>query len=187
MCVVPKAAALPEGKQAVKPREEFPDLAVVGGWQLTGIYRWTSGFPIGVGNGFTWPTNSNMYGWGVLDGPKPATSTTKNGDGAVNIFPDPSTAFQAFRHAYPGESGNRNILRGDGFFGLDMGLSKRWKMPYSDQHSVQFRWEVFNVPNSTRFDTQSLSLALDQGTSFGNYTQLLTNPRVMQFALRYEY
>ena len=85
------------------------------------------------------------------------------------------------------ESESRNILRGDGFFGLDMGLSKRWKMPYWDQHSLQFRWEVFNVPNATRFNTTSLSLALDQGTSFGHYTQLLTNPRVMQFALRYEF
>ena len=52
---------------------------------------------------------------------------------------------------------------------------------------MQFRWEVFNALNLTRFDVQSVTSALDAGTSFGNYTNLLTNPRVMQFALRYEF
>jgi hypothetical protein len=60
-------------------------------------------------------------------------------------------------------------------------------MPYKETHSVQFRWEVFNVTNSVRFDVQSLSLALDNQTSFGNYSQELSVPRVMQFALRYEF
>ena len=55
----------------------------------------------------------------------------------------------------------RNNLRGDGIFNIDMGLDKRWKMPYNEKHSIQFRWEVFNVTNSVRFDVQSLSLALD--------------------------
>jgi hypothetical protein len=70
---------------------------------------------------------------------------------------------------------------------LDMGLSKRWIMPYAEGHSVQFRWDVFNVPNLHRFDVQTISNGLDAGPSFGQFTGLLTNPRVMQFALRYEF
>ena len=68
-----------------------------------------------------------------------------------------------------------------------MGLSKRWIMPYSEGHSIQFRWEVFNVPNLNRFNVQSVTSNLDAGPAFGNYTGLLTNPRVMQFALRYDF
>jgi hypothetical protein len=34
---------------------------------------------------------------------------------------------------------------------------------------------------------QSVTSNLDAGPSFGNYTGLLTNPRVMQFALRYDF
>jgi hypothetical protein len=52
---------------------------------------------------------------------------------------------------------------------------------------VQFRWEVFNVPNSVRFDVQSANTNIDNATSFGKYTRLLSNPRIMQFALRYEF
>ena len=76
----------------------------------------------------------------------------------------------------------------DGFFGIDMGLSKRWIMPWTEKQSLQFRWEVFNITNSVRFDVQSLNSIVDfYGPTFGNYTRLSTNPRVMQFALRYEF
>jgi hypothetical protein len=83
------------------------------------------------------------------------------------------------------------VIRGGGYFGLDIGLAKRWTMPWKDSHSLQFRWEVFNVTNSVSFDVQSSllsnSLGLGSGTSFGNYSGLLNNPRIMQFALRYEF
>jgi hypothetical protein len=54
----------------------------------------------------------------------------------------------------PGERGARNSLRGDDFAGPDKGLNKTWKMCYADSHAIQFRWEVFNVPNLRRFDVQ---------------------------------
>ena len=31
--------------------------AVIGGWQLNGLFRWTSGLPWTVDEGSTWPTN----------------------------------------------------------------------------------------------------------------------------------
>ena len=68
-----------------------------------------------------------------------------------------------------------------------MALSKRWIMPWKESHSMQFRWEVFNVPNLHRFDVQSVNTNIDTGPAFGLYTGLLTNPRTMQFALRYEF
>jgi len=162
--------------------------ALIGGWQLSGLARWTSGFPISISNGAIWPTNWQLGGQAIQIAPA-HTGLTKNPDGTVNLFPDPQgpTGIGAFRHDLPGESGMRNTLRGPGFAALDAGLSKRWQMPYNETHSVQFRWEVFNVLNLTRFDVQSLTTAIDSGPSFGNFSGLLTSPRVMQFALRYEF
>jgi len=163
--------------------------ALVGGWQLSGLFRMTSGFPVSVFNGFNFPTNWDLGGNAVLTGAAPKTGAFKNPDGTVNLFAvGANAAASFFREPLPGEAGQRNILRGDGYFGLDAGLSKRWKMPWTDSQSLQLRWEVFNVTNSTRFDAQSTNNAIDSfGSSFGNYTRLLTNPRVMQFALRFEF
>ena len=162
--------------------------ALVGGWQLSGLARWTSGFPVSITNGFTWATNWQLGGGAVQVGPV-KTGTTVSAEHGVNLFSDPEgpTGIGAFRTAYPGESGQRNTLRGEGFAGLDLGLSKRWTMPYSESHILQFRWEVFNVPNLHRFDVRTIPNNLDAGPSFGQYSGLLTNPRVMQFALRYEF
>jgi hypothetical protein len=164
--------------------------ALIGGWQLSGLARLTSGFPIGVGNGAQWPTNWELSGFATEIAPVHTVGASKNADGSVNLFGSTAAAQAAvnsFAADLPGQVGNRNVLRGDGFAGLDLGLDKRWKMPWSDSHSLQFRWEVFNALNLTRFDVQSLSLSLTNTSNFGNYTGLLTNPRVMQFGLRYEF
>ena len=182
-------AELPFGKgKALAPNAHGALQAVIGGWELDGIARWTSGFPFGVSNGFTWPTNWQLSGSAVQTGPV-QTGVYKFPDGTVNLFKDPqgATGIGAFRNDLPGESGSRNSLRGPGYAGLDAGLSKRWVMPYAESHSLQFRWDVFNVLNLTRFDVTTITNGLDAGPSFGQFSGLLTQPRVMQFALRYEF
>lgn len=168
--------------------------ALIGGWQLSGIVRWTSGFPFTVDNGNFWPTDWDEQGIATMV-TRTKTGAYKQPDGSVSVFPNPSLAFTNFVHPFPGQSGSRNVIRGDGFAGLDMALSKRWKMPW-ENHSLQFRWEVFNVPNLVRFNalsglgTQACACiaSLQQvPQQFGDYTGLLTQPRVMQFGLRYEF
>lgn len=164
--------------------------ALVGGWQLSGLARWTSGFPFSVDGGQRWPTDWFLTAITQMTS-KPRTGTFK-GNGSVNVFADPAVARQDFTLPLPGQVGSRNVLRGDGYAGLDMSLMKRWKMPYAESHNLQFRWEVFNVTNLTRFNAQgvgaSLLTSLTQSpNNFGAYTSLLTQPRVMQFALRYEF
>jgi len=169
--------------------------ALIGGWQLSGLFRWTSGFPYTIyNNPADYPTD-----WYWEGAAMPTVSHVKSGayhqaSGNVNIFPDAASAEALFNPALPGQVGVRNFVRGDGYFGVDLGLSKRWNMPWNDKHSMALRWEVFNVTNSTRFDfnDQNSGSASESNNSiavpnFGNYTHLMTNPRVMQFALRYEF
>jgi hypothetical protein len=163
--------------------------AVIGGWQVTGLARWTSGFPFSVDNGQSWPTDWNYQGLaGMLT--KPTVGVFKQPDGSVNMFGDFATATSVREndvfHPFPGQSGIRNVLRGPGFASWDMGLGKRWRLPW-EGHSLQFRWEIFNVPNLKRFNVQSNAPSLTQTQTFGDYTGLLTQPRVMQFALRYDF
>ena len=161
--------------------------ALIGGWQFSGLFRITSGFPVNISNGYEWPTNWQLGGEATMLGAAPKMRTTKNGDGTVNMFAQGPAAIDDFMIDLPGSSGIRNPVRGDGTVGLDGGLSKRWKMPYNENHSLQFRWEVFNMPNWNRFDVQSNVPEIDVSSTFGDYTNLLTSPRIMQFALRYEF
>lgn len=152
--------------------------AVVGGWQLGGTVRWTSGYPVSVFAGYVWPTNWDEMGWADVTGQKVQTGTTIV-NGVPNIFKNPAQAAGGFDYAYPGESGVRNNLRGDGYFTVDMNLSKTWKV--KESKSFQLRWSVFNVTNSVRFDAYSMQDELDSG-GFGDYTSTLSQPRIMEFS-----
>jgi hypothetical protein len=156
---------------------------LIGGWQLNGLFRWTSGLPWTVDEGSTWPTNWDEEGWAMFEGPLTGANL-KRGSGP-NAFANPQAVFNAFRIDYPGESGTRNPLRGDGYFGIDAGLAKVFQPV--ERVRLRLRWDVFNVTNTVRFDVGSIGNRLDSPNNFGVYTQTLTNPRVMQVALRVEF
>jgi hypothetical protein len=164
---------------------------IIGGWQVSGLFRTSSGLPANSINGRSWPTNWNVQGNATcIDQQEcPATKTTMLPDGP-NLYADPEAAFDQFRWSMPGEIGERNILRGDGYFVIDFGLGKRFTMP-TEGHSLQFRWEVFNITNSVSFDTNSLQNSIGSPGTFGYYQDVLGpadgGARVMQFALRYEF
>lgn len=158
--------------------------SVFGGWQLTGLFRWTSGFPVSVGNGAAWATNWDLSGFATRIGPAPKTQTTVL-DGIPNLFKDPGTAITSYRQDFAGEVGGRNTLRGPGYLGVDMGLDKTFNL--SEKAKLRFSWEVFNVFNNVRFDALTANTGVDQSSSFGNFTQTLTVPRKMQFALRFSF
>ncbi len=165
--------------------------ALLGGWTLTGIFRWTSGYPFTVepGLGF-WATNWQLTSADFLVGPAPTTGTFTDPSGNPNVFKgDPTQVATSFRHAYPGESGQRNNLRGPGYFGIDSGLAKMWNV--TEHQNLRFSWEVFNSTNTPRFDVGSMqnvgNNSVASGSTFGEYTKTMTLPRIMQFALRYSF
>lgn len=161
--------------------------SVVGGWQISSIWRQSSGLPVGVSNGGYWPTNWNYPPFATQIGPVQQGTTNNSPSGGPNIFPDPTAAFSAFGLTFPGQSGSRNVLRGDGFFTVDAALSKRFRMFYNEKHSFQIRVEAFNISNSVRFDVNQMSLSMSNSVSFGKYNGTLNTPRVIQFGGRYEF
>jgi len=186
------AYELPFGKgKAIASDSHGVMQAVIGGWQFSGLTRWTSGFPFSVMSALNggWPTNWNWRSWMVQTAPI-STGLFHNAQGAPMAFEDPA-ALQAaistgtpWRTPYAGDAGTRNNLRGDGFFGIDTGLSKSWTL--RESLALKFAWEVFNVTNSVRFDDNpNTSLGtLSSSQNLGVYSKLLTTPRVQQFSLR---
>ena len=156
---------------------------VIGGWQLAGVGRWTSGLPFSVVSGAGWGTNwlekSNVIQTGAI-----TTGTYITPNGAPDVFANPELALANLTNPLPGQAGDRNNFRGDGYFGIDTRLAKTWKA--SERTSLQFAWDVFNVTNSVRFDVNPLTSLQNLTTSgsFGVYGATLTTPRVQQLSLR---
>jgi hypothetical protein len=168
--------------------------ALVGDWSVAALMRLTSGFPFNVSNCRScWATNWNLTGNAMLvdPGKLPETETTRNAvDGRPSPFVNAQQALTFFRRQLPGEAGIRNRLRGDGYFTLDTSISKSWRLGVAD-HRLRFRWDVFNVTNTPRFDVGQLSVTPDVA-GFGRYNGTLATcdaqaGRCMQFALRYEF
>nr|HQU94243.1 TonB-dependent receptor [Pyrinomonadaceae bacterium] len=120
---------------------------------------------------------------------------TRGEDGeAPSLFGgcDRTYAYQSWRNAKPGETGDRNVIRLPGYIGLDMGLAKAFNMPW-EGHKLQFRMEVFNVTNTQRFgETVNQQLEVDPqanlpASDWWNFSGIQGTPRVMQFGLRYSF
>jgi hypothetical protein len=177
------------GKTFLKNSNRLVD-TLLGGWQVSGIWHASTGFPLGVGDGGNWPTDWQLTPDATQVGPAPALKTVKNGaNGGPNIFANPTAALAAYDFTLPGQSGQRNGLRGDGLFSVDLGLGKRFTLfSLKDHpHTLQIRGEAFNVSNTVRFDPQSVETQIDTPATFGNYTGVLGSPRVFQFTARYEF
>ena len=164
--------------------------ALIGGWQLPGIVRWSSGLPFSVSEP-GWTTDWQIESNGVVTGKVQMKKQVLNG--SPQVFADPSdintgtTTGSPIRLPYPGEAGERNNFRGDGWFGIDSGLNKTWKL--GEYGALKFDWQVFNVSNSVRFNSNPITSLSTQltGGSLGSYAAMQNAPRRMQFGLRYDF
>jgi Carboxypeptidase regulatory-like domain len=163
---------------------------LIGGWQWSGVNRWTSGLPFSV-NAPGWGTDWQIESFAIRTGPVKIRKHLDQ-NGAPQVFDNVAalnngvTNGSPIRLAYPGEAGERNAYRGDGYFDLDSGLAKTFRI--TESQGVKFAWEVFNVTNSARFDVNPISFGTTLTTgNLGNYSALYTKPRVMQFSLRYDF
>lgn len=144
----------------------------LGGWRLQGIFNYRSGLPftptiskdvanIGVGG-----QRPNVIGSCALANP----TLDDWFDKAAFVVPAPYTYGNA----------GANICRADHAMEIDLSLAKDFVV--TEGTRLQFRAEVFNVPNSAYFNHPST--LIDTGSG-GKVTSTSNNPRQIQFALRY--
>ena len=132
--------------------------AIIGGWQMNGIYTWQRGFPI---------TIQAADVGGVLD---------SFGTNRANVSGDPTAGggsieqwfnTSAFTQPGLGQFGNsqRNFLRGPGINNLDLALFKNFDLPNGSR--LQFRFESFNAFNHPQFNAVSTNMT---SPTFGQLT-----------------
>jgi hypothetical protein len=154
--------------------------ALAGGWQLNWILSAMSGTPFTItdtGEGATFlnaPGNTqtaNIVGpLRILRGKPSSSCTTAN---TSCLYFDPSS-FQQVSPTTPGlidgyfGNAGRNILRGPGYFDLDMSLMRDFKI--TERFTFQFEADAFGVTNTPHFNTPSANIS---SANFGAVTSTL--------------
>ena len=165
--------------------------AVVGGWQLGGVWTAQTGLPqvISIGG-----VDRSATGVGY-DRP------IATGSSAYLSNPTPSRWYDpgAFVEAPAGSFGNvgRNTLVGPGIFAFDFAAHKEFRMPFKEGHLLKFRFEAFNVLNHPSWSNPNgniLSGAAFPGQpstnahqGFGVITGTAVQMRQVQLALKYTF
>ncbi|MFL6332525.1 MAG: TonB-dependent receptor domain-containing protein [Pyrinomonadaceae bacterium] len=156
---------------------------VFGGWRLSGLANLRSGRP------FTVAANGNSTALGGARGGGLVSAfadcvgdpSLPSGQQTIDRWFD-TTAFVAPNPARLGNCG-RNTVRGPGLTNFDASLARVFDY-FGENRELEFRWEVFNVLNTPQFGLPDRNIS---GTAAGRISTLAGDPRVMQFALKFNF
>lgn len=155
----------------------------LGGWQLNGIFMATTGTPVNVNS------NSLITHPLVKEGSRADLIAGGNNNpvlGGPDRYFD-TTQFKPQQKGYYGNVG-RNTLIGPGLVDLDLSVMKAFSV--REGKRIQFRAEMFNLPNRPNFRLPSTTLFNSQGLALGaagRITGIVTTARQVQLALRFEF
>jgi hypothetical protein len=87
----------------------------------------------------------------------------------------------------PGGTGfgdsSTGMVRGPGQRNVDMAIERAFRLEKAG--ALRFRTEFFNLTNTTNFANPDVTVS--DGPAFGKITSAANNPRIVQFALRYQF
>ena len=166
-------------------------------WQIGGIFTTMSGLPIDIvdtGGASLYGLNGaalsrpNIVGDPFANVPagfyfNPAAFARANVAAGQLIPSSGGTAIASAAGTDFGSVG-RNILRGPGQTNLDFSIIKRFSI--NERQNVEFRTELFNLTNRVNFANPISDLNVG-AASFGRIISASNNPRLIQFALKYNF
>jgi len=165
--------------------------AVLGGWELGGIFSARSGAPFTVtlssDQAFTGDSRVKSTSGGQRPDFNAAPGCSPNAINPGN--PSNYINLSCFSFPAPGTLGNlgRNTLRGPGLQEFDFSLLKNWLM-FHERVRLQFRAEAFNFLNKANYQAPKTKIFDGSGKPVLNAPQLTsptqTSERQIQFGLK---
>jgi hypothetical protein len=177
--------------------------AILNGWSASGVATILSGHPLTLvslnannvfgintyaGDHPEWASGCNKS---QLETPGSVNSKLNNyfnkaciGDGKGNLFYYPIVGDDGMATSF----GNMavGLVNGPGMTNLDLALTKRIPMHWLGRETTwEFRAEAFNAFNTPHFADPDTNVA--DGGAFGVISSTIANPRIIQFALKYQF
>lgn len=153
----------------------FPDLAVIRGWQIQAIGTKQSGTPLSA------VTGADVSGTGspIVNRPDLVGNPNVSSPTPDRFF-DPS-AFRISDGTRFGNSG-RNVIIGPGIWSLDVALTRSLRL--SDVARLQLRADAYNVLNHPNFVAPPSMQNFVDSSDFGALF-VARSPRIVQFGLKF--
>ena len=147
---------------------------LVNGWEFDAIGSPASGMPVTV----TQAVNNNSFAGVALQRPNVSgrTSLTPGLRTPAHFF---NTAAFSTAPQFTFGNASRNPVRGPAYRNLDIAAVKHTNV--GERVDLEFRAEIFDVTNTPAFAQPNGSFG---AAAFGSITSTVTDPRVVQFALR---
>ena len=172
---------LPIGPGKLVPVENRALNALIGGWQVGGIFTHQTGAVATPQLGFD---NSNLQqAVGNYDRPSATGQSPYLSGSARSLNTWANKA--AYQAAAPGFFGDvkRSSYTGPGLTNFDASLHKVLQMPYNEKHQISIRFEAFNTLNHPNWGTPNLNFS---SSTFGRIGS--TGPmRQLQLAAKYQF
>jgi hypothetical protein len=166
--------------------------AFLGHWSVGGVTVFQSGVPFRVSDSL----GGSAYGTAVPDTATPSLApgytlataqTTGSIEQRLTGYLNPAAFVPAPIVGVDGSTGfgdlPRNAFRGPSQQNWDASLAKSWSV--TESQSLKFSADFFNVWNHPVFDKPSITDI--ESPSFGQITDTVGTPRLVQFSLRYAF
>jgi hypothetical protein len=174
---------------------------ILNGWEFSGIALVQAGIPLSIFDG----NAGSVYALlgGEVRAQRTGSSPSTHGalySRVLNGYLD-SKAFTRAPEAPFGTSladqdfGNSGvgIVRGPGQHNMDLAIERTF--PIHESHQFRFRAEFFNLTNTPQFGNPNTGLGYTDptllnpsaSTTFGKITGTVANPRIIQFAAKYQF
>jgi hypothetical protein len=149
--------------------------AVLGGWQVSGIYQAQSGAPLGIGD----PVLTGPFKITDLVLPEDQRTPERYINTNVNLN---KVAAQAFVSHLNTTSSRFGALRSDGMNQWDLSVAKQWRI--TEALRLRFQTQFLNAFNHVTFSAPNLN---PTNSAFGTVTSEVSMPRTIRWGLRLEF
>ena len=173
---------LPIGPGKLLPVNNKALDAVIGGWQVGGIFTHQTGI---VGTPILGVDNASIASaFGNFDRPNPTGVSPYLSGSARSLNDWVNKAAYATPTAGFFGTLQRGSFTSPGFTNLDAALHKDFLMPYNEKHRLSIRFEAFNALNHPNWAEPTVNLS---SSTFGRITGITGNMRQLQLAAKYQF
>jgi hypothetical protein len=165
---------------------------LLGGWRISGTGGFRTGRPFTLRAGNNDSALAGSRGGGLVSAFADCLrdGSLSGSERTIDRWFDPTayatpTALSPTTGTVQPKLGNcgRNTLRGPGLTNFDLALARTFNY-FGEGRSLEIRWEMFNMFNTTQFALPERNI---NSSAVGRITALAGDPRLMQFAAKFNF